>query len=86
MRTVIRDENGKIKYVRGAGNYFLSLEDRDILLETEITVEMIKNTFGENSLSVFASIVNGNNESNSELIKIRILNNNGYTITVVLKD
>ena len=80
MRTVIRDANGKIQYVRGEGNYYLTPKDRDILLDTEITVEMIQNTFGENSLSIFAYIFNGG--SNIELIKIQILNNNGHIIII----
>ena len=79
MQTVIRDKEGKIQFVRGDGNYFLSLKDRDILLETKITTEMITNTF-KDDLNMFASILNG--ESNLELIKIRILNENGYTIIV----
>lgn len=79
MQTVIRDQNGKIVSVRGNGNYFLSLKDRDTLLETEITSEMIKNTFEDDSI-ILANILNG--ESNLELIKIRILNNNGYCIVV----
>lgn len=80
MRTVIRDANGKIQYVRGEGNYFLSIKDRDILLDTEITVEMIQKTFGENSLNIFAHIINGN--GSVEMMKIRILNTNGYTIVI----
>lgn len=79
MVTVLRDENGKIRYVRGEGNYFLSIKDRDILLDTVITPEMITNTF-QDGLSKFANILNG--DSNIELIKIRILNNNGHNIVI----
>ncbi len=79
MKTVIRDQNGKIVSVRGNGNYYLSLKDRDILLQAEVTSEMIQNTFEDDSI-ILANILNG--ESNIELIKIRILNNNGYNIVV----
>lgn len=63
MRTVIRNEEGKISHVVYSGRNFVSVEDGLILDSTEVTPKMIYDVFNaKDSEYELISLLNGNTD------------------------